>query len=191
MKVRPLFVTMLGLGAVVVTCCGALAYGAGAPATTTWLYPAVEGYGGVHPRPNVPIRPDPAAQYKIVVDVVHTSAGPAKIANSLIRLARLVNLMAYSAVPHDHIHIVAVLDERAGLLALTNAAYRQRFKVDNPNLVLLHRLKAAGVDLLVCSQAMAEAGLADSAIAPDVTVTLSALTDFVVFGERGYSYLRL
>ncbi|MFZ1906291.1 MAG: DsrE family protein [Steroidobacteraceae bacterium] len=190
MKTRQLVLTLLSLGIVAVMFCGREAFASSAPAVT-WLFPAVEAYGGVHARPDLPIRPDPSAQYKIMVDVIHMGDNHAKVADSLKRLARLVNLMAYAGVPRDHVHIVAVLDERAGLLGLTNAAYRQRFKVDNPNLVLLHRLKAAGVDLLVCSQGMAEAGLADSTMAPEVTVTLSALMDFAVFGARGYSYLQL
>jgi intracellular sulfur oxidation DsrE/DsrF family protein len=78
-----------------------------------------------------------------------------------------------------------------GLLALTNATYRTRFKVDNPNLALLHQLKVSGVQLLVCSQAMTEAGFAEDAMTPDVTISLSALTDFAVFGQQGYSYMRL
>jgi hypothetical protein len=33
--------------------------------------------------------------------------------------------------------------------------------------------------------------LPDSAVVPDVTVTLSALTDVVVYGQKGYSYMEL
>jgi hypothetical protein len=32
---------------------------------------------------------------------------------------------------------------------------------------------------------------ADSKVSPDVTVTLSALIDAVVYGQRGYSYMQL
>ena len=31
----------------------------------------------------------------------------------------------------------------------------------------------------------------DSDVGPDITVSLSALTDFVVYGQRGYSYMQL
>ncbi len=47
------------------------------------------------------------------------------------------------------------------------------------------------MQLLVCSQALAEQGLPDSAVDPDVTVSLSGVTDPVVDGQRGYSYMRL
>jgi hypothetical protein len=45
--------------------------------------------------------------------------------------------------------------------------------------------------LLVCGQALAEKGLLDSDVGVDITVSLSALTDFVVYGHRGYSYMQL
>jgi intracellular sulfur oxidation DsrE/DsrF family protein len=69
--------------------------------------------------------------------------------------------------------------------------HRAHFKVDNPNLAILHALKQSGVELLVCSQAMAETGNKDSDLGPDVIVSLSALSDFFVYGQRGYSYMQL
>jgi intracellular sulfur oxidation DsrE/DsrF family protein len=156
-----------------------------------WVYPVISGYGGVHPGANLPIRPETGIEYKIIVDVLHPNPDPAKLSNSLDRLARLVNLMSYAGVPPEQVHIVAVLDEGAGLLALTNESYRSRFKVDNPNLALLHLLKIHGVELLICSQAMAGNKLVERDFTADATVTLSALSDFVVFGQRGYSYMQL
>ena len=159
--------------------------------STEWLYPIISGYGGVHPGASLPIRPQPETDYKIIVDVVHTNPDPGKFSSSLDRLARLVNLMGYAAVAPEHVHIVAVLNEGAGLLALTNESYRTRFKADNPNLALLHQLKIHGVELLICSQAMAGNKLSERDFTSDVTVTLSALSDFVVYGQRGYSYMQL
>ena len=161
------------------------------PATTTWVYPVIKGYGGVHPRPDAAVQPDPDADYKVIVDVVHGSKDPSKVYGSLQRLARTVNLMDFAKVPASHVHIVAVLDGEAMPAAGNNAVYREHFKVDNPNLAILHALKASGVELLVCGQALAEMGLKDSDVGPDVTVSLSALSDFVVYGQRGYSYMQL
>lgn len=159
--------------------------------STTWIHPVIKDYGGVHPRPELPLQPDPAADYKVIVDVVHGSKDPSKVMGSLQRLARLRNLMGYAHVPADHVHIVAVLDERSAYAALTDAAYRKHFKVGNPNLKLLHELKASGVQLLICSQALAGMGWPDTSISPDVTITLSALSDFAIYGQRGYAYMQL
>lgn len=158
---------------------------------TVWINPVIRDYGRVHPRPDAAAQPDPNADYKVIVDVVHGSKEKGEVYGSLERLARLVNLMGFAKVPPEHVHIVAVLEGEAGFAAANNAVYRKHFKTDNPNLKLLHELKQAGVELLVCGQALAENGLVDADVGPDITVSLSALSDFAVYGHRGYSYMQL
>ncbi len=162
-----------------------------AESATLWVYPVIKDYGGVHPRPDLPAGLAAGVDYKVIADVTQASPDHSKVSGSLVRLARLVNLMSYAGVPAAHVHIAAVIEGEAGYAAFSNAAYRKRFDVDNPNLALLHELKQSGVELMVCSQAMAENGIADGDISPDVEITLSALTDFAVYGARGYSYLQL
>ena len=88
-------------------------------------------------------------------------------------------------------HIAAVIQGDAAWGAFSNEAYRKRFKVDNPNLELLRELKRSGIELMVCAQGMAENNFPDSDVAPEVTITLSALSDFAVYEAQGYSYLPL
>lgn len=187
----PLFVLlMLPLPALATSSSTHPAAAASAP-ETTWVYPVIKGFGRVHPRPDAAVQPDPAADYKVIVDVIHGDKDHHKVYGSLQRLARTVNLMGFARVPPSHVHVVAVLNGEASYAAASNAEYRKLFKTDNPNLPILHALKQAGVTLLVCSQALAENGLSDQDIGPDVTVSLSALSDFVVYGQRGYSYMQL
>ncbi|MEW5834974.1 MAG: DsrE family protein [Pseudomonadota bacterium] len=171
---------------------GATSAAKAAPAVT-WVYPLVPKFGGVHPRPDVDMQLDPKADYKVFVDVVSADPGSDQPYHSLQRLARLVNLMGYAKMPPSHVHIVALLDREAGLAALTDDAYRRYDKKSpgNPNLPLLHALQKAGVKLMVCSQAMAGMGLKDSDIDPSVTITLSGLSDPVIYGQRGYTFMQL
>lgn len=155
------------------------------------VYPVIAEFGGVHPRPDAAEQPDPALDYKVFVDVGEAGFRHGKPLHSLDRLARLVNLMASAGVPGKNVHLVAVLEGGTATAAMTNEAYQKRYQIDNPNLALLHALHQAGVKVMVCSQAMAHLGLADADISPDATVTLSALTDTVIYGQRGYSYLAL
>ena len=157
----------------------------------TWIYPVIKGYGGVHPRADAAVQPDPDTDYKVIVDVVRGDKDRHAVLGSLQRLARTVNLMGFAGVPPSHVHIVAVLEGQASYAAASNARYRKLFKTDNPNLPILHALKQAGVQLLVCGQALAENKLTDQDVGPDITVSLSALSDFVVYGQRGYSYMQL
>lgn len=194
MRIRYACITALTALALVALSPALFAAGAAAgqaDAAAEWVHPLIAKYGAVHPRPDAAAQPDPAADYKVFVDVVSASENMGEMFHSLDRLARLVNLMAWAKVPADHVHIVALLDEKAALAALDNAQYRKHFKTDNPNLDVLRALHAAGVKLLICSQAMAGMGLKDSDIDPSVTVSLSALTDPVIYGHEGYTYMRL
>jgi intracellular sulfur oxidation DsrE/DsrF family protein len=165
---------------------------AGKAPSFDWVTPVVAGYGKVHPRPDAAVQPDPAVDYRIFVRVTDDGKHPRERLHALDRLARLVNLMAVSKVPASHVHIVALLDGEAALASATDEVYRHYTKVaKNPNRAIVHALRQAGVDLLVCGQALAMEKLPDSAVVPDVTVTLSALTDTVVYGQKGYSYLEL
>ena len=93
-----------------------------------WIYPAVPGFGGVHPRADLPVRPDPKVDYKIFVDVASEDKDDQGRYDALDRLARLVNLMAYAGVPPEHVHIVALLDGRTGYASMTDDAYKGNFK---------------------------------------------------------------
>lgn len=159
-----------------------------------WIFPVIPGYGGVHPRPHLPERPVPSEDYRVIVDVVSSYAPgetPKAPLESLQRLARIVNLLGYTGVPAKHRHIVAVLDRATLVAALNDDAFRKHYGVANPNLPLLHALKQAGVKVMVCSQAMAGRKLPDSAISPDVEISLSALTDLLIYGHDGYSFMQL
>ena len=162
-----------------------------ASSTTTLMYPLIPKFGGVYPLKNVDAQPDPNAEFKIVVDVTSTGAEQGQPYASLERLARLVNLLSYSGVPPERMHIVALLDRSAGVAAFTNATSRKYFKQDNPNLEILRALKKAGVKLLVCGQMLAEGGMTEKDIDPSVTVALSALTVPVFYEQQGYSYMQL
>lgn len=162
-----------------------------ATASTTWIYPVIAKFGAIHPRPDVSGQPDPNVDYKVFIDVIGTPQDKGKHLASLGRVARLVNLMGFAKVPPEHVHIVALLDRDAEDAAMVNAAYRKLYKKDNPNLEILHALKKAGVELLICSQAMAGQGLKDSDIDPSVTITLSGLMAPVVYGQRGYTFMQL
>ena len=157
-----------------------------------WVTPVIAGYGKVHPRPDAAVQPDPTADYRIFVRVTDDGKHPKELMHALDRLARLVNLMGVAKVPPSHVHIVALLDGEASLASANDEVYRRYTKVPkNPNLPLVHALHQAGVQLLVCGQALAMEKLPDSVVVPDVTVTLSALTDMVVYGQKSYSYVEL
>ena len=180
---------------IVIVCCFSPVLGQSAKKNTSgtpkWIYPVIPNIGGVHPRPDLPVRPDPKVDYKIFADIVSKDRDPSGQFQGLERLARLVNLMDYGKVPSNHVHIVALLDGQSGYAAAKNVFYEKQFKADNPNLPIVHALRKAGVKILICSQTLAENGIPDKIVDPVVTITLSALTDVVVYGQKGYIYIQL
>ena len=180
-----------------VLCIGVFAAGAapgeggtGAP-PDFWQTPALTGVGKMHPLPEAAYQPQKAAIYKIVFSVTKAGGKPGEVSPSLDQVARAVNLYASAGTPLDHLKFVAVLHGAATAAALDNSHYKQQFGVDNPNLEIIRKLGAAGTDVAVCGQAMAEHHFQYEWIAPNVTLALSALTTITVLENEGYALMPL
>ncbi|MHB1872204.1 MAG: DsrE family protein [Steroidobacteraceae bacterium] len=175
--------------------CLALSVTPAALATTAangqWVYPAIKNFGGVHPLPHAAVQPDAKATYKAFFYVTWASSGPSKVNPGLAHVARAVNVMAESGVPLSQLHYVALIHEKAAFAVLRNPYYHLLKGTDNPNLVLLHELHKAGVRLLVCGQALTAMKIRQSWIDPDVEVSLSALSDEIIYGDKGYAFVDL
>jgi intracellular sulfur oxidation DsrE/DsrF family protein len=163
---------------------------AGAP-PDFWQTPAVNGFGKMHPLPKAAYQPQRTATYKIVFDLTKAGDKPGQVSPSLDQVARAVNLYTSAGTPLDHLKFVAVLHGAATAAALDNAHYKQQFAVDNPNLEIIRKLRAAGTDVAVCGQAMAEHHFQYEWIAPNVTLALSALTTITVLENEGYALMSL
>lgn len=153
-------------------------------------HPVIKGYGDFVPLPHAAMQPDKDTQYKAVFDV--TSSSEAKGVNApLFHVARAVNIFASAGVPLKHLHFVAVIHGAATTIVMDNAHYKKRYGKDNPNLDLIARLKAAGVKIEVCGQALADLHIDHAWVAKDVTITLSALSDNIIYGNQGYAYIKM
>ncbi len=175
--------------------CLALSVMPAALATTAangqWVYPVIKNFGGVHPLPHAAVQPDAKTTYKAFFYVTWASSSPSKVNPGLVHLARAVNVMVASGVPLAQLHYVALIHEKAVFAILREPYYHLRTGADNPNLALLHELHKAGVRLLVCGQALAAMKVRQSWIDPDVEISLSALSDEIIYGNKGYAFVDL
>lgn len=153
--------------------------------------PAIEGYGKMHPLPKAAYQPDPKATYKIVFAMTAASKAPEEVNPAVERVARAVNLYVSAGVPLSHLKFVAVAYGGATAIALDDAHYKSAYKVANPNLPVIARLRKAGVDVAVCGQAVLEHKYQYEWIDPSVTVALSALTKITSLEEQGYHLMPL
>jgi intracellular sulfur oxidation DsrE/DsrF family protein len=160
-----------------------------ASADDSWQYPAIKSGGAVRPLPDAAVQPDRNVVYKTVFSVTKGSDDAKGVNDALDHVARTVNIFASAGVPLDHLKFVVIVHGPALPLVLDNDHYQQLFKTDNPNLKLIADLKAAGVQLLVCGQALAAKKYDAAWVNPDIKVALSALSTIVILQQQGYALM--
>lgn len=185
MKLRTLLLTILAL-----TLSAARA-GAASPNGPFWQYPAIKGYGAEHTWPDVLERPQARATYKAVFDLTRGDARATTVNTGLNLIARTVNVFASAAVPLNHLRFAVIIHGPTTALTLSAAAYQQRFGHPNPNLALIAALRQAGVELLVCGDALAVQRVTPAEVNPDIHVALAALSTLIMLQNRGYALVRL
>lgn len=153
------------------------------------LYPAIEGHGAVIRLPEAVDQPRDDSG--ICVDITKGSAAD-KVNPAVEKVARFANIYAGAGKVPATVKISVVLHGDATLAALNDRAYARRFNTDgNPNLSLFRKLREAGVELLVCGQALAHKQASESEVDSSVSVAVSALTVNVNRQQDGYAYIPL
>jgi intracellular sulfur oxidation DsrE/DsrF family protein len=158
----------------------------GYAAETKWINPAIPDFAASADLPNAAMQPDKNAEYKVVFNITAGAAANEKLNPSLERVARAANIFASAGVPLSHLHFVAVVHGPATPSVLDNDHYQEKFSVDNPNVKLISELKAAGVKVIVCGQALAGQKFPHEWVNPDVEITLSAISSVIMLEMQGY-----
>jgi ubiquinone/menaquinone biosynthesis C-methylase UbiE/intracellular sulfur oxidation DsrE/DsrF family protein len=157
------------------------------PAASKLEFPIIPKHGGVLPRPKAVEQPRAGA--KVVFDAT-ADAKPADVNKGLDRVSRLLNLYGVAGLKAQDVKITIVLHGEATKSVLNDAAYKERFQVEqNPNLPLIRELQKAGVEVLVCGQALNYKGFPDGEVADGVPIAAAALTVVVNKQSDGYSYV--
>jgi intracellular sulfur oxidation DsrE/DsrF family protein len=152
-------------------------------------HPSIAGHGEVFRLPDA--QDQPRDDSKICVDV--TKGGPAdKINPAVEKVARFVNIYSQAGRVPASVRISVILHGDATLVALNDEAYAKRFETEsNPNTPLLRELRKAGVELLVCGQAMTHKKASLDDVGDSVTVAVSGLTVNVNRQQDGYAFIPL
>jgi len=148
------------------------------------LFPAIAGYGGIHPLPSAAVRPDKQLRYKLLFNITQPSTDPAKPNPSLEKVARTLNLLAHGGVKPRRGDVVAIVHGKATPLILRN-----ELQLVNPNLALIEQLRAAGAEVHVSHEAMVEMGIKVDDVDPRVQIDVSALTTLATLQLRGYALI--
>ncbi len=154
------------------------------------LNPVIKSFGPVYQIPNADHKPDPSIYYKIIVELTENAAKPDSLNEWLEAIATLINLHAAEGVPKEKIHVVVVLRKMATYAVFGNQMYKEKFKVDNPNLELIKELHDAGTEFYVCGQTMLKRNIDKSKLVPEAKVASAGLTTITTYQLQGYTMLK-
>jgi intracellular sulfur oxidation DsrE/DsrF family protein len=144
--------------------------------------------GGKHyPVPNPTLATPVDHIYKIAWDMKVASAKPDSVNSALDVPARFLNQSAALGMPRANVQIAIVVHGTAGEELLSNAEYRARKGVDNPNIALLEELSKAGVQIILCGQTMGSRKMARDQILPFVKISPSAVWAHAVLQKQGFT----
>jgi len=153
----------------------------------TLVTPIISGVGGIRPRPAAVDQPTSGS--KVVFDATADFATDS-IQKAFDRAARLLNLYGDAGLAASDIHITIVVHGEATKAVLSDAAYQKRIGGEsNPNLPVIRQLQEAGVEILVCGQALNYKALDDNDVDPAIPVAASALTVLIHRQADGHAYL--
>lgn len=155
-----------------------------------WSYPDIPDFGPVHVWPSAIDRPNPGTTYKALFDVTHSKSIDT-LNGSLDHVARAVNVFAAAKVPEDHRKFVVIIHGPATAIALDNKAFEAKFGHPNPDLKVIDELHKAGVQLMVCGNALADNNFNPSEVNPKIKVALSALSTLIIQEDQGYALMRM
>lgn len=153
-------------------------------------HPVVQGYGAIAPMPDAKERPDRALRYRVLFSVTKAAASPDQVNPNLEKVARFLNLLGADGTRPAAGDVAVVIHGPATPLVMSDAAYANRTTVaKNPNLPLIAALKAAGVSVRVCSQALVGNKVDPAMVDKGIEIDVSALTTMATLQLRGWALI--
>lgn len=156
-----------------------------APAIASAQTGAIPGVPPIREVPRTTFTPDPALTYKYFWN--HTdSAKTGEVNPGFQAVATMYNALRADGVPASQIKLAIVLHGRATVDLMANAPYKARMGRDNPNIAILEQLSKAGVDIIVCGQALFNRNVPRDDLLPLVQVARSAGYAHMILAAKGY-----
>ena len=137
------------------------------------------------PKPEFPAPKD--LVYKVSWDVTEGAAKPGEAVSGYSRAANFLAMSDDAGVPRRNVHLALIVHGTATPTLLNNDAYKAATGADNPNLALLQALHDAGVQIIVCGQALINRKVPRDQLLPFVKVSASATMARAVLHAQGYA----
>ena len=130
-----------------------------------------------------------ALVYKVSWDVTVGPAKPDSMTAGFRVPANFLMMTDTSGIPRKNVHLAIIVHGTATRSLLQNDAYRAQTGVDNPNVAILEALNAAGVQVIVCGQALLNRNVPREKLLPFVKTSISATLARAVLGAQGYTIM--
>lgn len=134
-------------------------------------------------------QPEKNRIYKAIYDATKMAKDSSQILPALNMAGSELNALQVCSIPISNAKFVVVFHGAAINGILNNAAYKEKYGIDNPNLKTLHELNENGVQLFVCGQNLLGEKIDFKTISPDVKVASDALIVLMTFQNNGYALM--
>jgi intracellular sulfur oxidation DsrE/DsrF family protein len=124
--------------------------------------------------------------YKVVWDVTVGPEKPNEVTAGFRVPANFLMMTDTSGIPRRNVHLAMIVHGTATRSLLQNDAYKAATGVDNPNIALLDALHGAGVEVIVCGQALISRKVPRDKLLPFVKTSISATLARAVLTAQGY-----
>lgn len=156
-----------------------------------WSTPAIPGIGPVHVWPQAVLRPNAKTTYKAVFDVTKPAPSDDKMNPGLDHIARTVNVFAAAGIPTSHLKFAVIIHGPATPTVLSDKDYQAQFGRANPNTGVIEALTKAGVDVMVCGNALGDMNYTPQQVNAHIKVALSALSTLIILQDQGYALVTM
>ena len=152
--------------------------------------PIISDFGKVHTIDNADFKVDVSKEYKVVFDIMNTPDAISDLNRSIETAARFLNMHAQAGVPVENLKVALVVHNKASKDIITNAAYQERYGIDNPNQELIQSIIAAGGEVVFCGQSSVSRGFPKEDLIDGVQLALSAMTALITFQDNNYRFIK-
>ncbi len=125
--------------------------------------------------------------YKVAWDVTVAPDKPDGVVEGFRAPAGFLKQMDAQGVPRKNVHLAVVVHGTATRSLLQNDAYREQAGADNASIPLLQALDKAGVQVIVCGQALINRNVPRDRLLPFVKVATSAQMARAILHTEGYA----
>lgn len=151
--------------------------------------PVIETYGPVFPIMDRDVVLPEDFTYRVVFDMATRRGDDDAVNANLVSVARFLNMHARNGVARENMEVAVVFHGGALKGALRNDAFLSRYGFENPDLDLLQKLSAAGVEFFACGQSMGSRDFGKDELLSPVKVALSAMTMLTLLQSEGYALM--